>query len=122
MEIVNIQISKLSNLTIPKESQMKWYHYLFCFFAGAFIGNAIPHFIHGVSGDGFPSPFANPPGKGLSSPLVNVLWGLANIVVGYLFFRAGKVSRTNNLTVALFFAGFVCISIMCSIVFVDKMH
>jgi len=31
----------------------------------------------------FPSPFANPPGKGMSSPLVNVLWGAVNVAVAY---------------------------------------
>jgi hypothetical protein len=43
-----------------------------CFFAGAFLANFVPHFVHGISGDRFPTPFANPPGKGLSSPTLNV--------------------------------------------------
>ncbi len=47
---------------------MSWYHYLACFFAGAFLANAVPHFVQGISGERFPSPFATPPGKGLSSP------------------------------------------------------
>ncbi len=58
---------------------MKWYHYVAAFFSGAFLANTVPHFIHGVSGDPFPSPFANPPGKGLSSPIVNVLWACLNL-------------------------------------------
>jgi hypothetical protein len=33
-----------------------------------------PHFVHGFSGNRFPTPFAYRPGKGLSSPAVNVLW------------------------------------------------
>jgi hypothetical protein len=28
--------------------------------------------------------FAKPPGKGLSSPTINVLWGLLNLVIGYI--------------------------------------
>ena len=41
----------------------------------------------------FPSPFASPPGKGLSSPIVNVLWGVVNLVVAYLLiFRVGEFS------------------------------
>jgi uncharacterized membrane protein YpjA len=32
----------------------------------------------------FQSPFAKPPGKGLSSATVNVVWGFLNAVVGYL--------------------------------------
>ena len=40
------------------------------FFAGAFTGNALPHFVSGVTGRAFQSPFARPPGKGLSSSIV----------------------------------------------------
>ena len=32
----------------------------------------------------FQSPFAKPPGQGLSSSTVNVLWGFFNIVIGYV--------------------------------------
>ena len=32
----------------------------------------------------FQSPFAKPPGQGLSSSTVNVLWGFFNLVVGYV--------------------------------------
>ncbi len=57
---------------------------IMCFFAGAFLTNAIPHFFRGVSGQPFPTPFAKPPGRGLSPPVVNVLWGFANLVIGYV--------------------------------------
>ncbi len=63
---------------------MPWYGYAVHFLAGAFLANGVPHFVHGISGGKFQSPFANPPGVGLSSPLVNVLWGFANLAVGYL--------------------------------------
>jgi hypothetical protein len=101
---------------------MKWYHYIACFFAGAFLANAIPHFVHGISGDCFPSPFAQPPGKGLSSPLVNVLWGLGNLVVGYVLCRAGRVFKGNVWGLLVFFAGVAYISITLSQAFVAKMH
>jgi hypothetical protein len=101
---------------------MKWYHYIACFFAGAFLANTVPHFVHGISGDSFPSPFANPPGKGLSSPLVNTLWSLVNLLFGYILLRVGKVSSTNKWSLLAFFAGVVYISIMLSITFADKMH
>ncbi len=100
---------------------MKWYNYVLCFFAGLFIANTVPHFIHGISGDQFPTPFATPPGKGLSSPTVNVLWGLTNLVIGYLLYRAGKISKTNWGTIIIFFAGIAAMSIMLSFVFADKM-
>ena len=101
---------------------MKWYHFVACFFAGLFIANTVPHFVHGVSGDSFPSPFSTPPGKGLSSPLTNVLWGLGNLLIGYILFRAGKISQTNKRSLLVFFAGVVSMSIMLSITFVDKLH
>ncbi len=63
---------------------MHWYSYVAYFFAGAFLVNAVPHFVNGVSGRPFPTPFASPPGRGLSSPVVNVLWGTFNAVVAYL--------------------------------------
>lgn len=62
---------------------MRWYFFVAYFFGGAFLVNAVPHFVNGVSGRSFPTPFASPPGKGLSSAMVNVLWGTLNAVVGY---------------------------------------
>ncbi|HEY9165496.1 MAG TPA: hypothetical protein VIS48_04990 [Candidatus Kryptonia bacterium] len=101
---------------------MKWYHYVVCIFAGIFMANTVPHFIHGVSGDSFPTPFSNPPGKGLSSPVVNVVWALGNLVVGYVLARVGKLSQSNKWSLLAFFAGFVCMSISLSIYFVDRVH
>ena len=101
---------------------MKWYHYIACFCAGLLLANTVPHFVHGISGDSFPSPFAHPPGKGLSSPTVNVLWALANLLIGYLLLRVGKLSLTNRWSLLVFFAGVVYISVTLSIAFVDKMH
>jgi len=49
-----------------------------------FLANAVPHFVQGISGNPFPSPFAKPPGQGDSSPLVNVVWGFGNFVAGAL--------------------------------------
>jgi len=53
-----------------------WFAY---FFGAAFLVNAVPHFVNGVCGRSFPTPS----GKGLSSPVVNVLWGTLNAAVGY---------------------------------------
>ena len=63
---------------------MNWLHDLSYLFGGAFLSNAVPHFVAGVMGRPFQSPFAKPPGKGLSSSTVNVLWGFANFVIAYL--------------------------------------
>ncbi len=56
--------------------------YIGLFFAGAFLCNGIPHLVAGLQGMPFQSPFAKPPGVGLSSPTVNVLWGALNLLLG----------------------------------------
>ncbi len=69
---------------------MAWYAYLAYFFAGIFLANGVPHFVHGISGKRFSSPFAEPP-EGKSSAVVNVIWGMGNFVVGYaLIVGVGK--------------------------------
>jgi hypothetical protein len=69
---------------------MEWYVYLAYFLGGAFFANGTPHFVHGISGERFQSPFAWPPGKGESPALVNAVWGLVNIAAGYaLVFEVG---------------------------------
>jgi hypothetical protein len=100
--------------------KVNWYQYIACFFAGAFIANFVPHFVQGISGDRFPTPFAHPPGKGLSSPAVNVVWALFNLVIGYALFRVGKVSSGNDLALAVFFFGIVVVSTASSKVFAKK--
>lgn len=63
---------------------MNWLDDLSYFFGGLFLANAIPHFVSGMMGRPFQSPFAHPRGEGLSSSMVNVIWGFANFVVAYL--------------------------------------
>jgi len=99
---------------------MKWYDYIACFFAGMLLANVVPHFVHGISGDRFPTPFAHPPGKGLSSPTVNVVWALFNLAVGYILFRVGKVSGGYDSAQVIFFAGIAAIGIMSSVHFAGK--
>ncbi len=101
---------------------MTWYNYVACFFSGAFLANVVPHFVHGISGDRFPTPFAHPPGKGLSSPTVNVVWALFNLVVGYVLYRAGKISTGSDFSLCVFFAGILTISTILSIRFARKMN
>ena len=64
---------------------MSWLPFVSYFFGGMFLANALPHVVSGVRGEAFQSPFAKPPGKGLSSSIVNVLWGTFNLIVAYLF-------------------------------------
>ena len=102
------------------EEPIKWYHYIAGFFAGIFLTNAVPHFVNGISGNAFPTPFANPPGQGLSSPLINVLWALFNLLAGYLLFRVSKINSKSKLGLVIFFVGIILISILSSISFIDK--
>jgi hypothetical protein len=67
---------------------MAWYAYLAYFGAGLFLANGAPHFVHGVSGKRFQSPFASPPGVGESPPVVNVIWGMTNFVIGYVLIES----------------------------------
>jgi hypothetical protein len=99
---------------------MNWSNCIACFFAGMFLANVVPHFVHGISGDCFPTPFAHPPGKGLSSPTANVIWALLNLAIGYILLRVGKVSGGNGLALIIFFAGIVVVSIMSSVTFAKK--
>ena len=92
---------------------MPWYHYVAYFFGGAFLANTLPHLGNGISGHAFQSPFASPPGEGLSSSMVNVLWGLFNLGVGYvLVCRVGTFDLRNTLDVLALGAGIVVMSLM----------
>jgi hypothetical protein len=94
---------------------MPWYEYIAYFLGGAFLANATPHFSNGISGRSFPTPFAKPPGKGLSSPLVNVLWGAFNAVVGYLLvFHVGNFSLRDIQDVLIAGAGALLMGVMLS--------
>jgi hypothetical protein len=75
---------------------MEWYLYIASFFAGIFLANAVPHFVQGISGNKFPSPFAKPSGRGLSSPIVNVIWALFNTLTGYLLFFSSRTSELHQ--------------------------
>jgi hypothetical protein len=94
---------------------MPWYVYVAYFFGGAFLVNAIPHFTNGVSGRRFPSPFASPPGRGESSPMINVLWGTFNLVIGYLLvYRVGNFGLRQTSDVLVLGAGGLLMALMLS--------
>ena len=94
---------------------MLWYHYVAYFFGGAFLANMVPHFVNGISGSAFQSPFASPPGEGLSSSTINVLWGLSNLAVAYpLICRVGSFNLRNNRHVLTLAAGILLLSLMAA--------
>jgi hypothetical protein len=95
------------------ETTTRWYHYVAYFFAGAFLANTLPHLGNGVSGHPFQSPFASPPGEGLSSSTINVLWGFLNLAVGYLLAcRVGAFSLRKTPHVLVLGAGILAMSVM----------
>jgi hypothetical protein len=92
---------------------MPWYHYAAYFFGGAFLANAVPHFVSGTMGRPFQSPFAKPPGEGLSSSTVNVLWGAFNIAVGYLLVcQVGDFDLRNPVHVIIAGVGAVVMAVV----------
>ncbi len=92
---------------------MHWYDYIAYFFGGAFLANCLPHLGNGISGHAFQSPFAKPPGVGLSSSTVNVLWGFFNLVVAYLLIcRVGRFSLLSTQEVVMVGAGMLFVSVM----------
>ncbi len=59
------------------------------------------------------SPFASPPGQGLSSALVNVLWGMFNLVMGYLLVvRVGVFELRNTKHALPFGVGVLVMAVM----------
>ncbi len=95
----------------------KWYHYVVAFVAGALLANAVPHYVNGISGNPFPSPFGSPPGFGKSSPTVNALWGAANLLLGYVLLRYCSRKISERALVALVFAGIVAAGVLLSMAF-----
>ena len=60
----------------------------------------------------FQSPFAKPPGKGLSSATVNVVWGFFNAVVAYLLVaQVGAFHPRATSHISAFGLGVLLISI-----------
>ena len=91
---------------------MNWLHLVAYFFGGAFLANAVPHAVAGVLGRPFQSPFAKPPGQGLSSSTVNVLWGFFNLAVGYLLVcQVGDFRLRNAADVAALGVGALATSL-----------
>ena len=91
---------------------------IMCFFAGAFFINALPHVVSGVRGQRFPTPFAKPPGRGLSPPLINVLWGSANLAIGYILLPwAGQLNTHPHQSMIFLGAGILVMGVVLARIF-----
>jgi hypothetical protein len=92
---------------------MEVMHYVSYFFGGFFLTNAIPHLVTGLMGRPFQSPFAKPPGKGLSSSTVNVLWAFFNLAVAWLLLcRVGDFNLHSTHDVAVSAVGGLIMSLI----------
>jgi hypothetical protein len=97
---------------------MVWIHDVSFFFGGMFLTNAVPHWVSGLMGRPFQSPFAKPPGEGLSSSTVNVLWGFFNLIAGYvLLLRVGDFDVHSSEHVCVAGAGALLLSVLTARMF-----
>lgn len=81
------------------------------FFSGVLLCNSVPHLTSGLQGRPFPTPFAKPRGIGDSSPLVNVLWGFANLVAALVLLSRRPVELSMNPALCMLLAGVLTIAI-----------
>ena len=94
---------------------MAWLDLVAYCFGGAFLANALPHLVSGVMGRPFQTPFARPPGVGLSSSTVNVVWGFCNLVVGYLLVcRVGNFDVRDTADISAFGLGVLVLSLVAA--------
>jgi hypothetical protein len=104
------------------QTTTRWYHFVGYFFGGAFLANAIPHLVNGISGSPFQSPFASPPGQGLSSATINVLWGMFNLAVAYvLVVRLGRFKLRQTKHAVAIGLGMLLMALMLARAF-GKLH
>jgi hypothetical protein len=104
------------------ETVTRWYHLVSYFFGGAFLANTIPHLVNGISGSPFQSPFASPPGEGLSSAMVNVLWGMFNLAVAYvLVVRVGRFDLRQTKHIVVLGLGVLVMAVMLARTF-GRLH
>ena len=82
-----------SGLTcFDQEIFVKWYNYLACFFAGAFLIHIVPHLLNGMSA-------------------MNVIGVLVSLGAGCLMLWAGKFSFRKPLAVVLLLLGIAAVLI-----------
>jgi hypothetical protein len=107
---------------------MPWYSCIVCFLAGVILTDGVPHFVKGICGEPFPATFAKPgvpvnrssftgwksSDKGLSSPIVNVLEGILDFIVGAVLLTGGGLSIAHRATLIAFLAGVTLTGVLLS--------
>lgn len=92
-------------------------HYVALFFIGMFLCNCIPHLASGLLGQPFPTPFAKPHGVGDSSPLVNFLWGFANLVAALALLAHHPLELALNADLLTVLAGALFLGVYAALHF-----
>lgn len=92
------------------------------FFEGAFLCNCVPHLVRGLQGSDFPTPFATPHGVGMSSPLINFVWGFFNLSAALLLFSIWPVRLGLNAPFAMFVVGLALIGVFSALHFEKVMR
>lgn len=80
---------------------MPWWGWIVAVFAGFFLVNAIPHTMMGITGQAFPTALSGGPPNN-SSAVTNVIYGMANIVIGLALLKlisAHKRKRAVKATI-----------------------
>jgi|AraplaMF_Cvi_mMF_1032049.scaffolds.fasta_scaffold00003_33 hypothetical protein len=91
------------------------------FLAGAFLANGVPHFVSGVLGRPFRTPFIRLHGGRVSSPGLNVFWGWLNFAVAFaLFFYIGPFSAAATSDLIAAAAGILLTGLLLARIFAES--
>ena len=94
---------------------MNWGQEIAYFFGGLFLANSFPHYISGLMGRAFQSPFAKPRGEGYSGAVTNVLWGFLNLIAAYyLLVQIGDFDLHNYAHVGAFGLGMLLMGLFAA--------
>ena len=100
---------------LPALAGRSWLDYLAWFVGGAALVNTIPHLVAGLMGRPFQSPFAKPPGQGLSSSRTNLLWGFVNLILAYLLLaHVGRFDFQSGADMGIAGLGGLLIGLVCA--------
>jgi len=83
---------------------------VYCFIAGGLFANAVPHLVHGVSGETFPTYFSR-----TSSPVVNVIYSFGNAALGWYLAKRGGFSPDDRRRITALLVGFAAVSLFLSV-------
>lgn len=86
------------------------YYYVLYFLAGALVANGVPHFVKGITGEEYQTPFGRP-----STAVVNVVWGSFNFLIAWALWHYAGLHRDLAHTVRyemVFGLGLVLASVM----------